>query len=143
MSKNRPCLGCLFFLQLLYQLSQIFVQTTVALDLVTSYRFLLLSERILGVGGVLETSFLVLLVLTFLLSLFAKSRSPFISFVFDALSYALMVVRVFELSGVIIALHHTYNGWASQKEDALLKLALISSFFLLFNSLILLLIKPR
>ena len=62
---------------------------------------------------------------------------------FNALSYALMVVRVIELSGVFIALHHFFEGWESQEEAVLLKLALISSVFLLFNSLILLLIKPR
>ena len=150
MKKQHSCLGFAFVLQLLYQLVQIFVQTTIALEVVTSYKLLYLLESLIGGGsfipgldgiGLLNIFFLMFLFFTFLLSLFAYSSSPGVSKFYSFLSYALMVINIIKIGGLFIALRRSLHG--SANETTLLLLAIMSLYFIIFNYLILCLIKPK
>ena len=50
MRKKHPCIGFMLFLQLLYHLILIFVQMTIALEVVISFRLLYLIEVSIGNG---------------------------------------------------------------------------------------------
>ena len=94
----------MLFLQLVYHFLQIFVQTTIALELVTSYKLLLLTENIIWGSslipwfGLLSSLYFALLLVTLLLSLFAKSSSQNVTLIYSLLSYVLMVINAFKQS---------------------------------------------
>ena len=164
MRKKHPCIGFMLFLQLVYSFLQIFVQTTIALSLVTTYKFLfLLEDRVVpgtlvpGLEGIglLNVVFFTVALFVFILALLAKSRNKNIALVYEILSYVLMVLNVFKLAGIFLILHQAYqgeltsegtednNGEAMSHEGYLLVMAVISLYFFLINFLVLFLIKPR
>ena len=93
--------------------------------------------------GLFTTFYFALLLASFLLALFAKSSNLRIGQFYQVLSYALMAVNVVKLSGLFFALHRSFRGSSSGDEDDLVIMGAMSLYFLLFNCLILCLIKPK
>ena len=109
----------MLFLQLLYHLLQIFVQTTIALDVITSYRFLFLFEQEIqeetlmpGLDGfgVLNVSFFTLMAVVFFISFCCSSRKQTVTTIYEIISYLLMIINIFKLAGIIIIIYQSFTG---------------------------------
>lgn len=152
MRKSRPCIGFMLFLQLIYHFFQIFVQTTIALEVITAYRFLFLIEKeikeegfVPGLEGfgLLNVIFFTLMIFTFLLALFGKSRNRNISIIYEILSWAFMLINIFKLAGIFFVLHRAYHGNLETNQEITFIMGTISLYFILINFIILFCIKPR
>lgn len=91
MRKQRPCLGALLFLQLLYYLLQIFVQSNIAFEIISFYFLVVPFENVLrgqnfeqefsfrgnSANAVLIILFIVCTALAFALSLFSNTRKKY------------------------------------------------------------------
>lgn len=105
----------MLFLQLIYYFLQIFVQTSVALDVLTFYIFLspvdfgpreLKKPRF----GFAMLIFVFLSLLTFFLSLCANSRKPIVSKTYTFLSYSFMILNFIKYVGIGLVYYSVLTG---------------------------------
>ena len=148
--KEHRCLGFMLFLQLLYHLLQIFVQSSVALTIVTTHKFVYKIETAAidhhsypEDVGVFNMIFFVLLIALFIVSLFGNSRNRFIGITYKFISYGLMYINALKYVGLFYAIHQAFKGDSSQEDDLLIAIAFFSLYFVLFNFFILFLTRPR
>ena len=91
----------MIFLQFLYHFLRYSYKLR-SLELFTSYKLILLAEnKLLGNSlipwfGLLSSLYFALLLVTLLLSLFAKSSSQNVTLIYSLLSYILMVINAFK-----------------------------------------------